>query len=186
MIEGVIRTRVGYAGGQKSDPDYGNIGDHTETLQIDFDPLQITYTDLLDIFWRSHTPTGQGWGRQYMNAVFHQNEEQQQLAMKSKSAMEKKLGRKVHTEVLPLYTFYRAEDYHQKHFLRRRNDLMKEYDEIYSNYRDFVDSTAVARLNGYVGGHGSAEQLSREIESLGLSTNGQKALVNLVRMDRDF
>ena len=92
MIEGVIRTRVGYAGGQTSDPDYGNIGDHTETVQIDFDPQRISYEDLLDIFWRSHTSTGHGWSRQYMNAVFYDNEKQQQFAMSSKAVMEKKLG----------------------------------------------------------------------------------------------
>jgi peptide methionine sulfoxide reductase MsrA len=59
MIEGVIRTRVGYAGGRQDNPDYGHIGDHTETVQVDYDPQRITYNGLLEIFWQSHKPTGQ-------------------------------------------------------------------------------------------------------------------------------
>ena len=61
MIKGVIRTRVGYAGGQSVSPTYSNIGDHTETVQVDYDPDVITYDQLLDIFWKSHKPTGWNW-----------------------------------------------------------------------------------------------------------------------------
>jgi methionine-S-sulfoxide reductase len=108
----VIRTRVGYAGGRKANPDYGHIGDHTETVQVDYDPQRITYNELLDIFWRSHKPTGRSWSRQYMNAVFYHDDRQRQLAMDSKAAVEKKIGQGVKTEVAPLRTFTMAEDYH--------------------------------------------------------------------------
>ncbi len=74
-----------------------------------------------------------------------------------------------------------AEDYHQKYFLKGHNDLEKELVRIYPLHRDFVDSTAAARLNGYAGGHGNKEQLSREIEKLGLSTRGRETLVELVK-----
>ena len=180
MIDGVIRTRVGYAGGQQENPDYGHIGDHTETVQVDFDPQRITYDELLDIFWQSHRPTSQSWSRQYKNAVFYHNEQQRQVAMNSKVAMEKKLGRQVKTEIASLRTFTMAEDYHQKYLLKHSYDLNREMARIYPIHREFVDSTAVARLSGYAGGNGSKDQLAREVDNLGLTDAGRQALTHMV------
>lgn len=180
-IEGVIRTRVGYAGGQTKNPDYGNIGDHTETVQVDFDPEKISYAELLAVFWESHRPDSRSWKRQYLNAVFYHDARQEQEALASRAALEDRLGRGVRTEVLPLRSFTRAEDYHQKYVLKRESDLMRELTRMYPNHMDLVDSTAVARLNGYVGGHGSPEQLAREIETLGLSPESRKKVENMVR-----
>jgi methionine-S-sulfoxide reductase len=186
MIEGVIRTRVGYAGGRMDNPNYGNIGDHTETVQVDYDPERITYNALLDIFWQNHKPTGRSWSRQYMNAVFYHDDRQRQMAMDSKAAVEKKIGRSVKTEVVPLRSFTMAEDYHQKYMLKQRNDLKGEMSRFYPLHRDFVDSTAVAHLNGYVGGHGSKDQLAREIDSLGLSASGRKTLTDMVNRKSNY
>jgi peptide-methionine (S)-S-oxide reductase len=177
----VIRTRVGYAGGRTEDPNYRNIGDHTETVQVDYDPERITYEQLLDIFWKTHRPTSRPLDRQYMNAVFYHNDKQRRIAMASKAELAQKIGSTVKTKVVPLRSFTIAEDYHQKYYVNRHHDLKKEMLRIYPRYRDYVDSTAVARLNGYMGGNGAREQLSREIESLGLSTEGKKALMDLVR-----
>jgi methionine-S-sulfoxide reductase len=176
----VIRTRVGYAGGLQDNPDYGHIGDHTETMQVDFDPQRITYNKLLDIFWQSHKPTERSWSRQYMNAVFFHDDRQQQLARDAKAAVEKKIGQRVKTEVVPLRTFTMAEDYHQKYIIKQHYDLKAEMSRIYPLHRDFVDSTAVARLNGYASGHGSKNQFENEIDRLGLSAEGQKTLTDIV------
>ena len=177
----MIRTRVGYAGGRKDGPTYRSMGDHTETVQIDYDPERITYRKLLDIFWKSHKPTSGHWSRQYMNVVFYHNEEQRRQAMASKVEVERKTGRPVKTEVAPLRSFTMAEDYHQKYILKGRDALMREISRIYPNHRDLVNSTAAARLNGYAGGNGRRDQLSREIESLGVSIEGKKALFDMVR-----
>ncbi len=177
----MIRTRVGYAGGQIDTPTYTQMGDHTETIQIDYDPNGISYSQLLDIFWKSHQPKRRSWSRQYMNAVFYHDEAQRMQAEASKATLAQKKGYKVKTKVLPLRSFTMAEDYHQKYFLKGHNDLEKELVRIYPLHRDFVDSTAAARLNGYAGGHGNKEQLSREIERLGLSTRGRETLVELVQ-----
>ena len=177
----MIRTRVGYAGGRMDAPSYNNMGDHTETVQVDYDPERITYAQLLDIFWKSHRPTRRSWSRQYMNAVFYHDEQQRQLAMASKADLERKIGRTVITEVVPLLSFTMAEDYHQKYILMGHNELSNEMASIYPSHRDFVDSTAVTRLNGYAGGNGSRDQLSREIERLGLGAEGKKALAKVVR-----
>ena len=116
-----------------------------------------------------------------MNAVFYHNEQQRQLAMASKTAMEQKIGRTVKTEVVPLQSFTMAEDYHQKYILKRHYDLKNEMSRIYPRHQEFVDSTAVARLNGYAGRHGTKDQLSLEIESLGLSAEGKEVLIEVVR-----
>ena len=184
MIEGVIRTRVGYAGGQQASPDYQHIGDHTETVQVDYDPQRISYSQLLDVFWQSHKPTSRSGPRQYMRAVFYHDEQQRQLALASKAAMEQKIGRPVKTEVAPLRTFTMAEDYHQKYILKQNYDLKAEMTRIYPSHGDFVASPAVARLNGYAGGNGSRKQLLQDIDRLGLSDAGKQALTEM--MDRKW
>jgi peptide-methionine (S)-S-oxide reductase len=176
----VIRTRVGYAGGLKDNPDYHHIGDHTETVQVDYDLQRITYDALLDIFWHNHDPTSQSWSRQYKHAVFTHDDRQERLAMASKRALEKKIGRTVKSEVVPVNTFTLAEDYHQKYILKQHNDLNAEMSRIYPIHREFIDSTAAARLNGYAGGHGSKDQLAREIDRLGLTEAGKKSLTHMV------
>ncbi len=175
----MIRTRVGYAGGRTEAPDYGNIGDHTETVQVDYDPGRITYNQLLDIFWESHQPTRPSGPGQYMKAVFYQNEQQREQAMLSKTALEQKIGSTVQTGVVPLRSFTMAEDYHQKYILKQ-HPLKNEMSRIYPRHQDFVDSTAVARLNGYAGRNGAEDQLSREIDSLGLSVDGKRVLTEMV------
>ncbi len=181
LIPGVIRTRVGYGGGTTPTPDYRHIGDHTETVQVDFDPSRVTYQELLAIFWQSHAPTTRPRSRQYRKAVFYQNETQKHLALESKAALEKKTGKTVHTEIVPLGSFTLAENYHQKYLLKSEKELVREMRRIYPRDLDFINSTAVARLNGYAGGNGNREQLAREIDQLGLSEQGREILMRIVR-----
>lgn len=171
---------MGYAGGQTKTPTYRNIGDHTETVQIDYDPTRITYDELLTIFWKSHQPFSQAWSIQYQNSIFFQNEQQHQMAITSKKALEKQTGKKVKTKIAPLQSFTLAEDYHQKYLLTHHS-LNKEIQRFYPIHKDLIDSTAAARLNGYAGGYGSRDQLSKEIEDLGLSSKGRAALIKMVQ-----
>ena len=103
------------------------------------------------------------------------------MALESKVRVGTTVGGEIKTQIVPIRSFTLAEDYHQKYLLKSRKDLTNELTRIYPNHREFVDSTAVTRLNGYVGGHGSPTQLSREIESLGLSPQGKQALTQVVR-----
>jgi peptide-methionine (S)-S-oxide reductase len=175
-MDGVIRTRVGYAGGRKKDPTYRSIGDHSETIQIDYDPARISYKDLLFVFWQSHDPTSKSWSRQYMSAIFYHTDEQRKLALETQAFEEKQRNKKIQTQILPFGEFYLAEDYHQKYYLRGQTDLMREFKAMYPRDIDFVDSTAAARVNGYLGGNGTSEEIKATIESLGLSTGGQERL----------
>lgn len=116
-----------------------------------------------------------------MKAVFYHNEQQRQQAIASKIAVENNSGSTVRTGIVPLRSFTMAEDYHQKFTLKGHKGLKNEMLLIYPRHEDLVDSTAAARLNGYLGGHGSSDQLSAEIESLGLSAEAERALTAMVR-----
>lgn len=115
-----------------------------------------------------------------MNAVFYHNEQQRRTAEASKEALSEKLGRQVRSRIVPLRSFTMAEDYHQKYMLKGRTELAKAMRRYYPKEKAFVDSTAAARLNGYAGGHGNADDLARDMGRLGLTPHEQQLLKNLV------
>lgn len=176
----MIRTRVGYAGGTKPYPTYHSLGDHTETIQIDYDPETISYRQLLDVFWASHDPTSRSWSAQYQAVIFYHNEEQQRLAVETRDRLSERLGRKVYTEILPYSSFYVAEDYHQKYRLRANPDFLREIKAIYPDDTDLMNSTAAARLNGFLAGYGSQEQVRKQLPNLGLSPESQTRLLRMI------
>ena len=165
----MIRTRVGYTGGTKADPTYYSLGDHTETIEIDFDPAVISYGQLLELFVASHNPCAKPWSRQYMSAIFFHDAEQKRAAEQWASRVAAQRGAAVQTLITKAERFYLAEDYHQKYQLRSQKDVVAELLAIYPELRDFVDSTAATRLNGYLAGYGSRADLARELPQFGLS-----------------
>lgn len=169
-MEGVLRTRVGYAGGTMANPTYHNLGDHTETLQIDFDPEQVTYSELLEVFWEAHNPTSRPWSKQYMSLVLYHNAAQAEQARAVKFRRESDSNKRLFTEIRSFEHFYPAEDYHQKYYLQAQPLFMRELRAYYPHFQDIVDSTAAARINGFLAGYGSVKSLSEaEMEYLGLS-----------------
>lgn len=165
---------MGYAGGTTEDPTYRSIGDHSETIQVDYDPDVISYAELLEIFWSAHNPRTPSFSRQYRSVIFFHDGEQQRLALETKQRLQKN-GR-LYTDIIPYSGFHRAEDYHQKYYLRGNDRLMDELKKLFPEQRQFVDSTTTARLNGYVGGFGTLEQLERELESFGLSPGAEQLI----------
>jgi hypothetical protein len=155
------------------------LGDHSETIQIDYDPTQISYRQLLEVFWNSHNPIYEPWSRQYVSIIFYHSEEQKRLAIETKESEEARLGKHIFTEIVPFSEFYLAEDYHQKYYLRQEPALMAEFSAIYPAAEDFIASTAVARVNAYVGGYGELATLEKELGLLGLSEAGIKRLLEI-------
>lgn len=156
------------------------MGDHSETIEIDFDPEQMSYSTLIDIFWMSHRPTRRAWSRQYMSAIFTHSPEQMALAEASKATQIKEHGQ-IFTEIVPASTFYLAEEYHQKYMLRQTHNLMAEYAAIFPEPADFIHSTAVARANGYVNGYVDIDIMEAELPQLGLSANCQQSLLKMAK-----
>jgi peptide-methionine (S)-S-oxide reductase len=130
LLPGVKSVVSGYAGGQTSQPTYaqvctGSTG-HAEVIRVEFDPAQITLERLLEYFWTVHDPTqedGQGadLGPQYRSVVFFADDTQRITAEKSRAAAQQSFRRPIVTEILPLTTFWPAEDYHQDYFRRNPN-----------------------------------------------------------------
>ena len=124
-VPGVVEVISGYTGGRGEKPtydDYGRKG-HVEAAQIIYDPRKVSYQELLDYFWRHIDPTDPGGqfvdrGAHYRSAIFYHDEEQKRLTEESKRALEKsgRFSKPIVTEILPLTTFYRAEDYHQDYY----------------------------------------------------------------------
>ncbi|HET9010113.1 MAG TPA: peptide-methionine (S)-S-oxide reductase MsrA [Nitrosarchaeum sp.] len=125
--KGVKSTQVGYIGGKLANPTYEEVctdtTGHVEAVQVEYDPNEISYDELLNVFWSNHDPTslnrqGPDIGNQYRSAIFFHNEEQKKIAQKSKEELEKsgKFQKRIVTEIVSAPEFYKAEEYHQKYF----------------------------------------------------------------------
>ncbi len=127
-VPGVLSTQVGYSGGEPPNPTYrdvcsGSTG-HAETLEIEFDPAQVTYDQLLDLFWEVHDPTqlnrqGPDVGTQYRSAIFFHSPDQEAAARASKQAVQERSRKEIVTEIVPAADFHRAEEYHQRYMEKR-------------------------------------------------------------------
>jgi len=162
-------------------PTYYQLGDHTETLQVDYDPTQISYKEILDLFWDGHNPTGPQYTRQYISIIFYHDEDQEKVGLESKEAREKVLGAEINTLIIPYTHFYLAEDYHQKYFLQGDSSLSSEVKGYFEEFQEFVNSTAAARLNGIVGGYANPELLESELSEYGLSDSGMNNLQRYIK-----
>ncbi len=130
LPKGVVSTAVGYEGGSMKNPTYRDVctdrTGHAEAVEVEYDPEEISYEDLLKVFWENHNPTtlnrqGPDVGAQYRSVIFYHTPEQQAAALTSKEKLEKsgKYRRPIVTEIVPATTFYRAEEYHQQYLEKR-------------------------------------------------------------------
>ncbi|KOX91932.1 peptide methionine sulfoxide reductase [Haloarcula rubripromontorii] len=166
-IPGVVRTRVGYAGGTEPDPSYYSLGDHTEVVQVEYDPDAVSYRALLDVVWANHDPFSAPHKRQYRGVVLVHDDRQREVAQQTREELESRTGKSVETAIEGLDRFYLAEGYHQKYELRSTPVVADELEDIYGDA--FVDSTVAARLNGFVAGHGEDDERDALFAELDLS-----------------
>lgn len=151
-MDGVVRTRVGYAGGTNVDPAYRALGDHTEVFQVDYDPEELTYADLLGVVFDNHTPDHQTGKRQYQNVVFYDSESQRE-ALETYLDANGMDADSIETRIERLDRFYLAEGYHQKYHLKSKQSLLDPFEESSYNDEAIRESPAAAKLNGVAGGH---------------------------------
>jgi peptide-methionine (S)-S-oxide reductase len=129
-VRGVVSTEVGYTGGHLKNPTYGEVCSgstgHAEAVQVQFDPSQVSYEQLLEVFWAIHDPTalnrqGPDVGTQYRSVIFYHNEEQRTAAVASREKLGKRGRHKnpIVTEIRPASEFFRAEEYHQRYLEKR-------------------------------------------------------------------
>lgn len=131
QVKGVISTAVGYTGGHWPNPCYldvcARVTGHAEAVQIEYDPNQVSYEELLKVFWNSHDPTqvnrqGPDRGEQYRSAIFFHTPQQEAAAKASKAKLQKsgEFDKEIATEIKPASEFYMAEEYHQQFFEKKR------------------------------------------------------------------
>ena len=129
-VKGVIDTTVGYAGGALENPTYQDVCSkqtgHAEVVEVIYDPDQVSYGEILEVFWNNHNPTtlnrqGPDVGSQYRSAIFFHTPEQETVAQASLERLDRsdRFRTPIVTEVTPASTFYRAEDYHQQYLEKR-------------------------------------------------------------------
>ncbi len=129
-LKGVKSTAAGYTGGHKDHPTYEDVCSHqtghAEAVQIQYDPKEISYEDLLKVFWSGHNPTtpnrqGPDFGSQYRSEIFFLTPEQEASARKSRVEMERsgKWKNPIVTQISPASTFWKAEDYHQQYLAKK-------------------------------------------------------------------
>lgn len=129
-VKGVKNTAVGYMGGSLDHPTYKDVCSdrtgHAEVVHVEYDPAEVSYDQLLNIFWENHDPTtlnrqGPDYGAQYRSAVFYHTSEQQAQAQASKEKLQAsgRFKRPIVTEITPAATFWMAEDYHQQYLEKR-------------------------------------------------------------------
>jgi peptide-methionine (S)-S-oxide reductase len=129
-IKGVRSTMVGYTGGKFANPTYEDVctdgTGHAESVQVQYDPKEVSYEQLLEVFWSIHDPTtknrqGPDIGSQYRSMISYHTPEQEAIAKKSKEELEKSgiFKNKIVTEIVPASAFYKAEEYHQKYYQKR-------------------------------------------------------------------
>jgi peptide-methionine (S)-S-oxide reductase len=125
---GVTDAAVGYEGGEVENPSYEEVctdrTGHAEVVEVEFDPDEVSYDDLLEKFWSLHDPTqlnrqGPDVGTQYRSAIFFHSPEQQVAAEESKQRAQARFDRPIVTDITPATTFWPAEDYHQQYLVKR-------------------------------------------------------------------
>ena len=183
-VDGVVRTCVGYAGGTTAAPTYDTIGDHIETVWVEYDPNRVDYTDLLLLFWASHNPTRPAFKRQYLPALFPRTDRQADAAQASRTARAQEEGA-LTTEIIEDASFHRAEPYHQNYKLRRHSVLCDAVRQKYPTEDAFIDAPAAALVNGYVGGYRSPRHLSADLPQLDLPMVAAQALRTITNRRHD-
>ncbi len=148
--KGVKKTTVGYTGGHMINPSYEEVSSgttgHAEAIQIEFDPKEVSYEKLLDIYWRNIDPTqvnGQfaDQGTQYRTAIFYHSDEQKRIAEQSKKDLRTsgRFDRPIVTQIVPASAFYPAEEYHQKYYLKSTGQYNMYHDN--SGRPEYLEKT---------------------------------------------
>ena len=162
-LPGVVKTRVGYAGGKEGQPTSKNTLDFTEVLQIQYDPELLSLDQILTQFFDQHNTTRAPYSIKYRSVLFYQNEEQKEKLSQKVKEMQRKNG-VIYTAVEPLEQFYEEVTRHQKYYFQRWKPVYQKWCELYSWEDSLVESTLAARLNGLSRGYGTLEEIQREFQ----------------------
>lgn len=182
-MSGVIRTRTGFAGGTTASPSYRKMGDHTETVQIEFDPSVLSFEDIIRAFWAHHTSTNRtDYGeRQYLSLLFYHDEQQKQTIERVKRELEDERNERIETEIGPFSAFTQAEERHQKYHLKRFKRAAEKLSAHFPLPDSFTDSTLTARLNGFVKEYTTLDKIEEEVQGWAIPDQSKEQLADFIR-----
>ncbi|MEW4371027.1 peptide-methionine (S)-S-oxide reductase MsrA [Paenibacillus kandeliae] len=147
-LKGVVHTSTGYAGGTTEQPVYRQMGDHSETIRLEYNPDVLPLETLLTLFWEHHRPEVINTykdSRQYRSILLYEHEDQRNIIQRLQAEHESR----AYTEIQPCSTFYLAEERHQKYYLQRKPEVLAALDSLFTNREQALQSTLAARLNGW-------------------------------------
>lgn len=182
VLDGVVDVKAGYSGGDEKNPSYEMVSSgqtlHIESVQVVYDPEKISFSELLDTFWRYVDPTDPGGqfadrGDHYKTAIFYDNEDEREIAEKSKKALDKSgvFTRPVVTAIRPLKPFYPAEEYHQDYY--KKNSVHYEAYKVGSGRAGFLENTWKDQSVKVKYSKPSDEELRRKLTKLQYSVTQQ-------------
>ncbi|WP_308635790.1 peptide-methionine (S)-S-oxide reductase MsrA [Paenibacillus silvisoli] len=186
QIRGIIRTRVGYAGGTVDNPTYRQLGDHTETVEMDYDTRILSLENVLDVFWSNHNPINinEYKGRQYQSLVLYRGQVQLNVIQNVMKIRDEQGKRKPDTEIAPYYRFYPAEDRHQKYYLKRYPNAIEELSKLFPSPQELTNATLAARLNGLAKGYTNLQTILEEIRTWPISEEEKGNMLHLIQRIR--
>ncbi|NFB57340.1 peptide-methionine (S)-S-oxide reductase [Clostridium botulinum] len=174
-LDGVVKTYVGYTGGNTLFPTYNSIGDHLETLEVYYDSSKIAFENLLTIFEKNHNYIVRPNLLQYYSAIFYNNENEKELCLDWKKNKKEELKTEVLTRISPIEEFY-----HQKYYVQLEPVIMSNLRSKFSTGNDLISSPLCHKLNAYLAGYGSLKELNKEIEDFNLSEDAKNRLLSIV------
>ncbi|WP_407868389.1 peptide-methionine (S)-S-oxide reductase MsrA [Paenibacillus sp. P36] len=183
QLAGITRTRVGFAGGTTENPTYRQLGDHSETVEMDFDSSIVSLEAILHVFWGNHNPVNINdyKGRQYRSLILYRDSTQLDIIRKVMANNEEQGKGMPDTEVAPFKGFYPAEDRHQKYYLKRYPDAIEKLRALFPTEEELTNATLAARLNGLAKGYTNMDRIINEIRTWLISGEEQEEIIRLIR-----
>lgn len=162
-LKGVVHTSTGYAGGTTEQPIYRQMGDHSETIRLEYNPDVLPLEELLTLFWERHRPEVINTykdSRQYRSIILYEHAEQLDIIQRLQAEHESR----AYTEIQLCSAFYLAEERHQKYYLQRKPDVLNAMESLFANREQALQSTLAARLNGWSREAVTAADIIAELE----------------------
>ena len=179
-LDGVYFTEVGYAGGEMNNPTYQNLGKHSETVKVVYDPEVINFEKLLETFGNNHELNSRSYSSQYKSIIFYNSQKQKNAAQKYLQSQKEKMNKNIYTEVTELDNFYQAETYHQKYNLRQNNDIFEKIKNIFPVEIDLTDYRIMTKLNAYSGSYINREEIKNELKNSWIYIKYQEEIKNII------
>lgn len=176
VLDGVLRTRVGYTGGDTTTPSYENLGNHIEVIEVDYDPTVISYEGLIEAYFNLYDASVRPYSHRVKSVIYFRTENEKQIANRVKTAVSQQLNKPLFTEVDPMPVFYIAEAYHQLSYLKKETSLYSEISQMFPDENVQLLSVLASKLNGFIAGYGTLEALENVLEQSSLSSESLKRM----------